>query len=188
MDVQLLFPTAVVLSNHKEYLESAKIVIDERLKNCEKNLWNVCQSGELFDDRLSVLLKTIAKNSFEMLSEQGYDMTNKATSITEFWAQNILHLGQHAEHVHQNNAQITGFYFVDVPENSSIPYVFDPRYGKRQINMMQKNEQDTTYASTEFGFNVKPGDLMMFNSWLPHGFGRNQSKESFTFIHFIKIL
>ena len=95
-----------------------------------------------------------------------------------------MRTGQHIEHVHGGGVQITGFYFVNTPANGSVPMVFDPRAGKKQISMRQSNQNEVTFASEQVMLEVKAGDFMFFNSWLPHGFTRHESDEPFQFIHF----
>lgn len=184
MSVELIFPSAVEKLKHPELLSIVEPVLSEYIAREKPNMWNVCQSTSIIDDRIKDLLYLISKVSFEMLVGQGYNMTHSQTSITEIWGQQFLKTGQHVEHVHSNNAQITGFYFVKVPKNSSLPIVFDPRPGKNQINLPQNDMQIVTYASKEIVFEVQSGDLLFFNSWLPHGFTRHQSDEPFQFIHF----
>lgn len=184
MHVDLLFPSALARDNHPEHLSSARLVLAEQLARVQPNAWNVCQSESMFDDRLESLLSLIAKEAFMMLSEQGFDMAGLMTNVTEFWGQEFLKHGQHMEHVHSNGAQVTGFYFVDVPKESSIPVVFDPRHGKRQINLPQVDMNKVTYSSEQMHIAVQSGDLLMFNSWLPHGFTRHESDEPLRFIHF----
>lgn len=182
--VELLFPSAVLKVSQPKHLEVTKVVLPEYIAQVKPNQWNVCQSESMFDDRLADLFTTIATTSFDMLVDQGYDMTNKQTRVAEMWGQEFLRYGQHVEHIHGNGAQITGFYFVSVPENGSVPIVFDPRPGKKQISMRQSNLDEVTFASDQIMFSVKAGDLMLFNSWLPHGFTRHESDEPFQFIHF----
>jgi len=182
--VELLFPSAVLKVSQPEHLEVTKAVLSEYIAQVKPNQWNVCQSEPMFDDRLANLFTTIATTSFSMLVDQGYDMANKQTRVAELWGQEFLRYGQHIEHIHSNGAQITGFYFVSVPENGSVPIVFDPRPGKKQISMRQSNPDEVTFASDQIMFNVAAGDLMLFNSWLPHGFTRHESDEPFQFIHF----
>ena len=136
------------------------------------------------DKRLKDLLNYIAKTSFEMLAAQGFDMAHMQTDVSEFWGQEFSRGGGHIEHVHGRGVQITGFYFVDVPDNSSHPTLSDPRPGKRQINLGEADRSKATYASDHVLFDVKAGDLMMFNSWMPHGFTPNPSESPFRFIHF----
>lgn len=182
--VDLLFPSAVMRLSEPQYLATAKDVLAQYLARVKPNQWNVCQSEAMFDDRLDDLFTTIAITSFDMLSDQGYDMTNKQTRVAELWGQEFLRTGQHVEHVHGDGMQITGFYFVNTPENGSMPMVFDPRAGKKQISMRQSNLDEVSYASDQVILNVRAGDFMFFNSWLPHGFTRHESDEPFQFIHF----
>jgi uncharacterized protein (TIGR02466 family) len=182
--VDLLFPSAVMRLSEPQYLATTKEVLTQYLARVKPNQWNVCQSEAMFDDRLDDLFTTIAATSFDMLLDQGYNMTNKQTRVVELWGQEFLRTGQHVEHVHGDGMQVTGFYFVNTPENGSMPMVFDPRAGKKQISMRQSNLDEVSYASDQVILNVKAGDFMFFNSWLPHGFTRHESDEPFQFIHF----
>ena len=183
MDVDLLFPSSVIRTHQPQFIEAAKVVLEEKLSKVERNSWNVCQSEPIFDKRLDGLLEFIAKTSHEVLTEQGYNMQTNQTSVTEFWGQEFTRNAQHIEHVHPR-AQISGFYFVEVPENSSMPTVFDPRIGKRQINMIQANMENVTYASEQIMFKPVAGEVLLMNSWLPHGFTRHESDSPLRFIHF----
>lgn len=182
--VDLLFPSAVFRVSQPDHLAITKDVLTQYIAKVQPNQWNVCQSESMFDDRLEGLFTDIATTSYEMLVEQGYDMTNKQTRVAELWGQEFTRNGQHNEHVHGGGMQITGFYFVNTPENGSMPMVFDPRPGKKQISMRQSNFDEVGYASDQIILNVKAGDFMFFNSWLPHGFTRHESDEPFQFIHF----
>lgn len=184
MNVELVFPSAVGKKFIPEYVTVAKNIIQDKMGKTPPNDWNVNQSDEIFDDRLGGLIDQIAQESFSMLAEQGYDMSNVQTRVSEFWGQEFRSTGQHIEHVHANNSQISGFYFVEVPNNSSLPVVFDPRHGKRQINMRQTRPEEVTFASEQIVMPVVAGDLLLMNSWLPHGFTRHGSDQPFRFIHF----
>jgi uncharacterized protein (TIGR02466 family) len=182
--VDLLFPSSVMRFSEPKYLEKAKEVLSQYIARVKPNQYNVCQSEAMFDDRLDDLFTTIATTSFDILENQGYDMTNKQTRVAELWGQEFLRTGQHFEHIHGDGMQITGFYFVNTPNDGSMPMVFDPRAGKKQISMRQQNLDEVTYASEQVILNVQAGDFMFFNSWLPHGFTRHESDEPFQFIHF----
>lgn len=182
--VDLFFPSSVLRFSQPEHLKAAKDVLAEYIARVKPNQWNVCQSESMFDDRLDELFTTIANTSFDMLVEQGYDMTNKQTRVSELWGQEFFRTGQHIEHIHSGGVQITGFYFVNTPTNGSMPIVFDPRPGKKQISMHQADTEKITFASEQVMLEVKAGDFMFFNSWLPHGFTRHEADETFQFIHF----
>jgi uncharacterized protein (TIGR02466 family) len=182
--VDLFFPSSVLRFPQTEYLPSVKEVMAEYIARVKPNQWNVCQSESMFDDRISEFFTKIATTSFEMLIEQGYDMTGKQTRVSELWGQEFMKGGQHIEHIHSGGSQITGFYFISVPKGGSMPIVFDPRPGKKQISMRQKNTEEVNFASEQILLEVNPGDFMLFNSWLPHGFTRHESDEPFQFVHF----
>jgi len=183
VEVELLFPSAVGRLSLPEYVAPAAAVLKEKVSTQQPNVWNVCQTEAMYDERLDGLLARIAQESFSMLSEQGYNMQNVQARVSEFWGQEFRNTGQHIEHVHAGS-QITGFYFVEVPPNSAMPMVFDPRHGKRQINLPQADMDQVTYASEQVYMGVAPGDLILMNAWLPHGFTRHQSDQPFRFIHF----
>ena len=48
----------------------------------------------------------------------------------------------------------------------------------------EKKEELITYASSKMVLKPKPGDLIMFNSYLPHQFPFDLGVEPFRFIHF----
>jgi ectoine hydroxylase-related dioxygenase (phytanoyl-CoA dioxygenase family) len=79
---------------------------------------------------------------------------------------------------------MSGFYFLEVPENSCKACFHDPNRGKLQIALPEKDESKISYASTTACYDVNPGDLIIFNSWLPHSFTPNKSDQPFKFIHF----
>lgn len=185
MNVDLFFPSAVARGSFPEHLGPARTVMSEYLAKVPRNEWAVCQSEAMFDDRLGDLLKTIAQASYEMLFEQGYAMAPLQVTVNEFWGQEFTKGGQHIEHVHPRTAQISGFYFVDVPpKDSAHPIIFDPRPAKRQIALPQASMETVTYASEQIVFDVQPGDLLLMNSWLAHGFTRHGADQPFRFIHF----
>jgi hypothetical protein len=43
--------------------------------------------------------------------------------------------------------QLVGFYFLDLPENSSRLVIHDPRPGKVQIDLPEYDEKNVTFAS-----------------------------------------
>ena len=180
--VDLLFPSAVLRLPEPEHLAKARDEFAKYIVQVKPNCWNVCQSETI--PNLNELAQSIANHAFVMLQDQGYNLTNKQTRVAEFWGQEFGFHGQHVEHIHSNGAQITGFYFVDVPTGSSQPIVFDPRAGKKQIGLPQINSEEVTYASDQVILEANTGDLMLFNSWLPHGFTRHEINETLQFIHF----
>jgi len=88
------------------------------------------------------------------------------------------------QHVHGSGSQIVGFYFLEVPENSSHVVFHDPRAGKPLISLAETDMSKATFASNAINFEPKEGMLMFTNAWLPHSFSRHGNKKPMKFIHF----
>lgn len=186
-EVGFVFPTTTYKLNKPEFLEAASAVhqkhVEEELKEVDP-IYPIFQSTFINDERLFDLVKYSCQSAWNILGEQGYDMEKYSTFMSEIWAQRLFKHGQHIEHTHNLGAQISGFYFIKVPENSSRIVVFDPRPAKKQIGLMQRDMKEATPSSDQINFVPKEGDLFLFNSWLGHGFIPNASDETFDFIHF----
>jgi hypothetical protein len=186
------FPTTIYKIEAQQYLETARIVATDFLKQSEqyqKNinaLYPVRMTDNMFNDpRLLNFGSLIAQLAWNILDVQGYKMQDIRTVFQSMWAQEHFKYSLMEQHVHGEGAQLVGFYFLDVPENSSTRMVaFDPRPGKVQINLLEKNMNDITYGSNAVNFEPRPGDLFITNAWLPHSFTRNGSEKPVRFIHF----
>jgi uncharacterized protein (TIGR02466 family) len=91
--------------------------------------------------------------------------------------------GHQDTHVHWDN-HISGFYFVECSERTSKPIFHDPRSGRMMLNLPIKNHSKLCPAMERQIVNVKPGTLLLFNSWLPHQFSVDHGIDPFRFIHF----
>ena len=161
-----------------EYL-SKKTKSDNDIKN------GVFQSDNFFNDpRLSEFVTYVADTAWNILNLQGHDMSKMATTYTEMWAQECFKKSQMPQHIHGYNNQITGFYFLECPENCARIVIHDARPGKVQINLPQKDEGLTTEASAMCNFIPEEGQMIFFNSWLPHSFSRHESDYPFKLVHF----
>ena len=126
----------------------------------------------------------IAKTSLGILSEQGYDVSNKAAFFESMWCQEHHKHSMMEQHVHTGDVQMVGFYFLDTPTDCSVATFHDPRAGKVQVGRPEANMSNVTYASNGFHFQPDAGVLVLTNAWLPHSFTRQQSDKPFRFIHF----
>jgi len=187
LTTEFYFASGVYITNCPQFLDDCKTVLDKRLEGKEEvnEIYPVCQTDWMFDESLVPMLDYIAKTGWNVLESQGYDMKYYNTNITDFWGQKLMKHGQQVEHVHGGSAQLVGFYFVEVPENSTRPFISDPRPAKVQINLPERDMTQATLGSQKINFKVKPGDLLITNAWLPHGFLPNGSDEPFKFVHFI---
>ena len=180
------FATNIYVYQQPEFFPALKQIANKELsllKVTDKR-YPVLQTGSLFDETTQEFANYAAQLSWNILNEQGYDMNHYNTWLDEMWAQQLNMHGQHAEHIHSLGAQISGFYFIETPENSSRPVFHDPNYSKRQIQLPERDMSKITPASINVHYDVSPGTLILFNSWLPHSFEPNASSKPFKFVHF----
>ena len=130
------------------------------------------------------LANLILQQSWNILSWQGYDLTNRLPMLTELWVQEFPEEGGfHDIHEHGNN-HISGFYFLKCNEKTSHPVFHDPRPGKKMTDLLPKEPNKLNYCNSQLHYKVKPGKFIFFNSYMPHAYVHHKGKEKFRFIHF----
>ena len=149
------------------------------------DMGNVFHSNTLISDpNFTPLLNYIGATSHNLLIEMGFDMTNYQLFTTEMWVQEFAKKGggHHMLHTHWNG-HISGFYFLKASEKTSRPVFEDPRPGNIMNLLPQKDANKVTYASHQINYEVKPGRMIFFPSYLPHMYAVDMGYEPFRFIH-----
>lgn len=183
------FTSPVYFIEKLEFLDLAKEIsqeygskIDPEMKFSE--IFPVVQTESFHNDyRLDDFMTFIARTAWNILYDQGYDMDMFTTGVTELWAQDHYYLSGQSEHVHAGS-QITGFYILEAPDNSSQIVLHDTSAGKKQIGLPLKDMSRLTIGSQTVHYTPREGAFYFFNSYVPHEFTRNASQSSFKFIHF----
>jgi len=202
-----LFDTIVYQAELPEYLEDknfmdvcnehtdkaisdAKETIDNRHKKLNAHIkdhgMSYHSAADLYkDERLANFELLIRNTSKNILEDQGFELTNYFLDYTEMWIQKFaFEGGGHQDtHVHWDN-HISGFYFVECSDKTSKPIFHDPRQGRMMLNLPIKDHSKLCPAIERQIFSVKPGTLLLFNSWLPHQFSVDNGIDPFRFIHF----
>lgn len=191
IEVQYYFPSSIYTIDKSEYLDKARSIAEEYLdvKRAEEplnSIYPLYQTDNFFDDeRLRDMLSDIVNMGASILNDQGYDITNHTPTIIDFWCQEHYKGSGHERHIHPSWALLSGFYFLDCPENGCRVLIHDPRPAKEYgVYLPEKNMFDATLASNIINFKPKPGTIMIANSWLPHSFTKNEDDQPFRFIHF----
>ena len=181
------FPSAIYTIERPDFLESVNLVSEESLAQQKTELdeiYPVKMSGGFHaDERIKDFLEFVGSTAWNILNEQGYAMNNFHTTFTEMWTQEHHKHSAMEQHTHPNT-QIVGFYFLEVPENSSRVVFHDPRAGKVQTNLPENDMSMATPASQMINFEAKEGLLIFSNAWLPHSFTRHASDKPLKFVHF----
>jgi uncharacterized protein (TIGR02466 family) len=193
LEAKLFFPTVVYTIDKPEYVEKVKEVGEESLTRIKQkqelnDIYPAYMSENIFDTRINDFLEFVGSTGWNILSEQGYAMDNFNTSFESMWVQEHHKHSAMEQHIHNNGIQLVGFYFLDVPENSSRLVFHDPRAGKVQINLPEFDVSNLTPASIATNIVPKSGLLVFAPSWLPHSFTRHASDEPIKFVHFNMIV
>lgn len=190
MDFYTYFASPVYITERPEFIKDVNIVANEYthkfLKDNEVNeICPMIQTENFSGDiRITDFQNFISDCSLSILDSQGYYMEDKEINLGDMWLHVHYKTSSMEKHTHGFSSQLTGFYFLECPENSSRIILHDPRSGKNQVELPEKNVNDVTLASHMINFEPKPGMLFIAPSWLPHSFTRNASEEPVKFIHF----
>jgi len=189
-----IFNTPIYFSEKKEWVEKLNAasniyILEAKEKNKslnEKDFVTVHHSESLIKDtNFDEFLNYINSNAFDILNNQGFDLTDYFLTATELWVQEFASLGggNHSPHIHWNG-HISGFYFLKCSEKTSYPVFHDPRSGRMMNLLPEKDRFQITLASSSINFKPKPGTFIFFNSYLQHEFVVDHGIEPFRFIHF----
>lgn len=186
-DIQC-FPTTIYAIKKPIFFERVHTVAMAALSENRNGIHDVYpakMSGDISqDESIQDFCQFVAITASNILSQQGYDLRGKAAYFESMWCQEHHRHSMMEQHTHPGDVQIVGFYFLDVPEGSSVATFYDPRPGKVQAGRPEADMANVTYASNAFHFKPEPGQLVLTNAWLPHGFTRQQSDKPFRFVHF----
>ena len=175
-----------------KYIEAAKKNLKKDIDKRNKEFGDKGDMGNVFhsttlvgDPNFNQLTTYIGATAHNLLGEMGFDLTNFQVFVTEMWVQEFAKKGggHHTLHTHWNG-HISGFYFLKASEKTSRPIFEDPRAGNIMNLLPEKDKSKVTYASTQINYEVKPGRLIFFPSYMPHMYSVDMGYEPFRFIHF----
>ena len=173
------------------YIEIAKKNLKKDIDKRNKKYGNKGDMGHVFHSTTLInepnfleLQNYIGATAHNLLEEMGFDLTNYQIFITEMWVQEFAKQGggHHTLHTHWNG-HMSGFYFLKASDATSRPMFEDPRPGNIMNLLPQKDINKVTYASHQINYDVKPGRLIFFPSYMPHQYLVDMGYEPFRFIH-----
>lgn len=137
------------------------------------------------DPDLKFLVDYLLLASDTILREQGYDMGKYELYLSGLWGQDVKCNGSTNIHVHKNS-QLCGWFFLDTPEGGAYPVYHDPRMNKQMVELDYVQGTGLTNSSPQVHFNnIKPGTILMANSWMQHQLIQNNSQMETKSVHFI---
>ena len=175
-----------------KYIQQAKKNNTKVIKERNKKMGNKGDQGMVHhstsligDPNFKIIQNYIGATAYNLLTEQGFDLSNHQIFITELWVQEFAKDGggHHTLHTHWNG-HISGFYFLKASNKTSRPIFEDPRPGRMMNLLPMKDASKITDSSHQVNYDAKPGRLIFFNSYLPHMYALDHAYEPFRFIHF----
>ena len=202
LNLENYFPSPVWWADESKFVNKLNKASDKYIKDAQKRLkkdidkrnkkfgdkgdmGNVFHSTSLIGDpKFKQLQDYIGSTSSNLLNEMGFDLTNYQVIITEMWVQEFAKkgAGHHTLHTHWNG-HMSGFYFLKASEKTSMPVFEDPRPGNVMNLLPEKDKSKLSLASSQFHYNVKPGRMIFFPSYMPHLYSVDMGYEPFRFIH-----
>ena len=173
------------------YIETAKKNLKKDIAKRNKKFGDIGDMGHVFhsssligDPNFLTLQNYIGATAHNLLGEMGFDMTNHQLFTTEMWVQEFAKNGggHHTLHTHWNG-HISGFYFLKASKKTSMPLFEDPRAGNVMNLLPEKDKTKITYASTQVHYQVQPGRMIFFPSYMPHQYIVDMGYDPFRFIH-----
>jgi uncharacterized protein (TIGR02466 family) len=173
------------------YIKKAKKLNDKHIKERTKKHGDKGDHGMVHhstsligDPKFMDLQNWIIATAWNLLDEQGFDLSGHQLFLTELWVQEFSHLGggHHTLHTHWNG-HMSGFYFLKASNITSRPVFEDPRPGRCMNLLPEKDKTKLTLATSQINYDVKPGKLIFFNSFMPHLYSVDNGYEPFRFIH-----
>lgn len=182
------FSSPLVIFNKKEFLNSTINVTDkyiEEIKHKDSSQLIYHSQGNLYNNiDLYDLHNFVGNQSFSFLDRQGFDMDKYELKFIESWVQefNPQGYGSHRIHVHPD-AHVSGFFFLKCSDKTSYPTFHDPRPAALMNKLILKQDKIVDALSHTHYYPV-PGDMVLFNSYLPHEFNTDRGVDPFRFMHF----
>ena len=174
-----------------KYIKQSKKNLEKDINKRNKKFGNKGDMGNVFhsstligDSNFLELQNYVGATSHNLLLEMGFDLSQHQVFITEMWVQEFAKKGggHHTLHTHWNG-HMSGFYFLKASEKTSRPIFEDPRPGNLMNLLPQKDTSKITYASHQINYDVKPGRMIFFPSYMPHQYVVDMGYEPFRFIH-----
>lgn len=174
------FPTVIYRDEQPQFVDS----LIKFSKNYFQQDENICQTNNMVKEKnISFFVDYLKINAESILLNQGYLTEKYEIYVSYIWGQRLKY-GTNV-HVHKNS-QLCGWIFLKTPVNGSYPLFYDPRLNKKMIEMDYIENENVNISTSIINFNnIKPGTILLTNSWLEHQLTPSKSEELTETLHFI---
>jgi Putative 2OG-Fe(II) oxygenase len=160
-----------------------RLLDQSKARHKSQNPMTVMTTNFALEPEAAEFAQYVSQTAWNILESQGYAMDNLVTFFQEMWTQEHNFHSSMDQHIHGHGAQISAFYFLEVPEKSCRMVIYDPRPAKVIISLNQKDDEKVTPAGNQIVFTPEVGSIIFTPAWLPHSFTRNLNKTKP--VHFV---
>lgn len=188
--MHLFFSTPVWINqiNNFETInkELKKFILKEKEKNpvgtkkSNVNGWH-SQDFDLKNENLKNFITEISKNIGSAIKDMGWDLETQVVKISNMWSI-INNKNSFNEKHHHGNSALSAAYYVQAKKNAGNIVFFDPRQANVFCHPISK-ERNNINAQAQ-SVTPKPGNLVLFPSYLEHKVDQNQSDDDRIVISF----
>lgn len=167
-----LFPTPVYTSN------IGRKLTEKELNFCLNQTWENNQNNMISIDD-NILSNYEMKDILNFIGEQvihiahnifQFDDTKVQFFITQSWLNKTTENQSHHPHTHSNSI-FSGVFYIKAEQSDSIKFFskHSNQYGSTDLILPYKQNYEVgPYTSNDFNLMVSEGDLVLFDSKLPH--------------------
>jgi len=180
------FACPVYMVKKEEFLEPVRKVSDRYLEAAREHQepsYISMTANYSHEPDVQNFSQYVSQTAWNILHSQGYAMKDLVTYFSEMWTQEHGMMSSMETHIHGRGAQISAFYFLDVPKDGCKFAIHDPRAAKVITNLPEEESTEITSASHQILFSPEPGTLIFTNAWLPHSLTKNLSRDPCRFVH-----
>ena len=180
------FPTIVYRDERPEFVEELLPHAVKYLDEVRGTQGFLCQSGALqYDPVFRAASDYLLLSSVNILRDQGYAVDRYDFYLSGLWAQEVGRGAGTNVHVHKNS-QMSGWMFLETPENTAYPIYHDARMNKAMVELDFAPSEEVSNATSSIHFNnVQPGTVLFSNSWVQHQLVGGSAEQPTRCIHFI---
>ena len=175
--IHSIFPTPIYISKlNRDFTPLELKFIDKHKKDYFQNVGNISSNNNyILNEKPFANIKKEIDKRIQDYFQKVISNTNKITPyITQSWLNKVQPGGYHTLHNHRNSYLSGVFYIKCVPDDNIM---FNNKYRKINPSFEFPKKVTTPTNNDVIQVKVEEGDLILFNSLLPHAVMPNETED-----------
>jgi len=179
------FPSRVYRDERPDLTQQVLSICNARFDEVRNTNDPICQTPHLGREiELRQLSDYLLLSAGNILREQGYMVEKYDFYLSGLWGQEIKPYGHTQCHM-QKNSQISGWFFLEVPDPSVTAVYYDTRINKSMIELDFDQQENINFSTSSIYFsNMQTGTVLFSNSWMQHQLRGSTTEQLTKCIHF----